>query len=74
MESCAKVTRDGCFKHQRLTCYRMMECQAEGMETHARARVILMAIFPVTHNGMTNISHVNTNLVLSACEQVQEKE
>lgn len=74
MESSAEITRDRRFKHQRLTSHWMMECQTEGMKTHAGARVVLMAIFSVTHNRMTDVSHMDTDLVLSSCEQMQEKE
>ena len=74
MERRAEVTRDGGLEVERLSRHGMVKRQAEGMQTHALARIILMAIFTIAHYGMSQIGHVDTNLVLAAREQVQEQQ
>ncbi len=52
----------------------MMERQTEGVQTHAAARIILMTIFAIAHRGMTDVCHVDADLVLATREQMQEKQ
>ena len=74
MQCCTEITRNGSFKYHGLASDRMMESQTKGMQAHATARVVLMAILAVTHHRVTNIGHVNTNLVLASREQMQEQQ
>ena len=43
------------------------------MQTHATAGIILTAILAIAHNWMTDVSHVDANLVLAPCEKMQEQ-
>lgn len=74
MKGGAKIARDGCLKLHWLACNRMVERQPEGMQTHACAWVVLVPILAVTHHGMANVGHVDTDLVLAPGEQVQEEQ
>ena len=74
MQCCTEITRNGSFKYHGLASDRMMESQTEGMQAHATARVVLMAILAVTHHGVTDVSHMDTNLILAARQQMQEKQ
>lgn len=74
VESGAEVTGDGRLEVERLACHRMMEGQTEGMQTHATARIFLTAILAVTHHGMTDVGHMDTDLVLAARLQMQIKQ
>ena len=72
VQSGAEIAGNGCFKRHRLASDRMMKRQAESVQAHAAARVILMPILAVAHHRMSNVCHVDTNLVFAACEQVKE--
>ena len=43
------------------------------MQTHAATGIILTAILAIAHYGMTDVSHVDANLILAPCEQMQEQ-
>ena len=44
------------------------------MQTHAAATIILAAVFSIAHHRMSKVCHVDTDLVLAACEQVKKKQ
>ena len=52
----------------------MVESQTESVQTHAAARIILAAVFSITHHRVTDVGHVDTNLVLTPGEQVEEQQ
>ena len=74
MQRGTKVTRDGGLKIQCLACYRMMESQAESVQAHAAARVILAAVLAIANYRMANVGHVDTYLILASCQQVKKKQ
>ena len=74
MECRAEVAGNRCLEVERFARHGVVERQAEGMQAHARAGIILTAILAVTHDRVTDVGHVDTDLVLAACEQVEEQQ
>ena len=66
VEDGAKVARDGSLEVEWLASHRMMECQAEGVQAHAAARVVLTAILAITHHRVPHVGHVDTYLVFAS--------
>ena len=73
MEGGAEITWNRRLEIQGFTRDRVVKRQAEGVQTHAAARIVLVAVFSITHNGVADVGHVDTDLILAASEQMQEK-
>ena len=48
----------------------MMKCQTKGVQTHAATRIVLVAVFSITHHGVTDVGHVDAYLVFASSEKM----
>ena len=72
LKKLAKVGRVGRLKLHEPLCYRMFEIQTECMKPQTSDGVVVFeAVFQIAYNGMAQVLHVDTYLVLPACLQTQ---
>ena len=59
------------LKLHRLVRHRMIETQQPGVQTETVQRVVAVAVFAIATNGMSHISSMNANLVLTTRLQLK---
>ena len=62
---------EGRFKLHVFFLVGMVEAELVSMQAQASKRVVTIAIFGVANYGMPDVGHVDTNLVLATCFQLQ---